>query len=147
MKFNASKCQHLSVTKKRKPKNTRYSVDGQPIDNVSSSKYIGVALNGTLTWSDHIAAITSKANIIISLGHVFISVCVHMYICMCIYVVYVCVCICICACIYVDILYSYTGGIFLFCHWNVFVSSMNMCVYACMGWGQPWSKVSTVKCF
>ena len=61
MKFNASKCQHLSVTKKRKPKNTRYSVDGQPIDKVSSSKYIGVTLNGTLTWSDHIAAITSKA--------------------------------------------------------------------------------------
>ena len=62
MKFNASKCQHLSVTKKRKPKNTRYSVDGQPIDNVSSSKYLGITLNGTLTWSDHIAAITSKAN-------------------------------------------------------------------------------------
>ena len=62
MKFNASKCQHLSVTNKRKPKNTRYSVDGQPIDKVSSSKYLGVTLNGTLTWSDHIAAITSKAN-------------------------------------------------------------------------------------
>ena len=62
MKFNASKCQHLSVTKKRKPKNTRYSVDGQSIDKVSSSKYLGVTLNGTLTWSDHIAAITSKAN-------------------------------------------------------------------------------------
>ena len=62
MKFNASKCQHLSVTKKRKPKNTRYSVDGQPVDKVYSSKYLVVTLNGTLTWSDHIAAITSKAN-------------------------------------------------------------------------------------
>ena len=61
MKLNASKCQHLSVTKKRKPKNTRYSVEGQPIDKVSSSKYIGVTLNFTLTWSDHITAITSKA--------------------------------------------------------------------------------------
>ena len=30
---------------------------------MSSSKYFGVTLNGTLTaWSDHIAAITSKAN-------------------------------------------------------------------------------------
>ena len=64
MKFNASKCQtYLSNEEKRKPKNTRYSVDGQPIDKVSSSKYLGVTLNGTLTWINHIAAITSKANI------------------------------------------------------------------------------------
>ena len=32
MKFNASKCQHIAITKKPKPVNTRYMVDGQAID-------------------------------------------------------------------------------------------------------------------
>ena len=45
---------------------------------------------------------------------------------------------CMCICGHTMFVY------FLFCHWNVLVSSMNMCV--CMsvwGGGQPWSKVST----
>ena len=63
-----------------------------------------------------------------------------MYICMCIYVVYVYMCMYMCMCICGYTMFVY----FLLCHWNVLVSSMNMCV--CMsvwGGGQPWSKVST----
>ena len=49
MKFNASKCQHLTITRKRKPLQTQYSVDGNQIDKVHAAKYLGVTFTGNLT--------------------------------------------------------------------------------------------------
>ena len=89
-----------------------------------------------------IRRLASMPNQVSSLYNMYARVCPHvyMYVHLCSYVDYVYMCMYMCMCICGHTMFVY----FLFCHWNVLVSSMNMCV--CMsvwGGGQPWSKVST----
>ena len=61
MAFNASKCQHLTITRKKQQSVFNYSVDKQVIPKVTSHKYLGVTISSDMTFKEHIANIRSKA--------------------------------------------------------------------------------------
>jgi len=60
MLFNISKCKHLTISNKRLPLNSEYKIDY--ITKVVSAKYLGVTITQNLSWKEHIAKITNKAN-------------------------------------------------------------------------------------
>jgi hypothetical protein len=62
MSFNAKKCHVLTVTRKRKPVSTSYTLHGEVLQQVDKAKYLGVELTKDLHWGAHIQAITAKAN-------------------------------------------------------------------------------------
>jgi hypothetical protein len=62
MLFNADKCFVLPVTRKHNPIKSTYSLHNQNLEEVKSSKYLGVELTKTLNWGDHVAAVCEKAN-------------------------------------------------------------------------------------
>ena len=62
MKFNASKCVHLTITRKKSPLITTYTIDNSIIQQNKSAKYLGVTITDNLSWSEHITNITNKAN-------------------------------------------------------------------------------------
>ena len=62
MKFNPSKCQILSVTRKKYPIKFQYKLHNEALENVKSAKYLGITLTSDLSWNKHIATVTSKAN-------------------------------------------------------------------------------------
>ena len=62
MKFNASKCQVLTVTNKCFPVETDYFLHGQALKNVKSAKYLDLTITKDIKWHTNIHNITSKAN-------------------------------------------------------------------------------------
>jgi hypothetical protein len=64
MDFNPSKCTVLRVmpSQKKKARETNYSLHGQTLEVTSDSKYLGVTINSTLTWSKHVDITAGKAN-------------------------------------------------------------------------------------
>ena len=62
MKFNATKCQAMSITNKRKPITYDYHLHEQTLEKVDSAKYLGIEISKNMKWNNHIAHITSKAN-------------------------------------------------------------------------------------
>ncbi len=62
MRFNATKCQVLRVTKKRKQVPASYSIHGHTLELVDSAKYLGVHLDSQMSFNTHVDSITSKAN-------------------------------------------------------------------------------------
>jgi hypothetical protein len=62
MKFNASKCQVIRITNKRKPVLTSYSIHGHELELVNSSKYLGVHLDSKLNFNMHVDTVAKKAN-------------------------------------------------------------------------------------
>ena len=62
MQFNPSKCQVLHITRKVKPRNTKYILYNVELESASAAKYIGVAIADDLSWSPHIDNTTKKAN-------------------------------------------------------------------------------------
>ena len=62
MEFHPTKCQTLSITRSRKPLQPSYVPHGHTLENVSSAKYLGVTINNTVSWDDHINNTFSKAN-------------------------------------------------------------------------------------
>ena len=61
MKFNANKCKHLVMTKK-KIMRTSYKLSGSQVPAVSIEKDLGVQVSSSLSWNDHIDLIISKGN-------------------------------------------------------------------------------------
>jgi hypothetical protein len=59
--FNASKCQHLSITRKIKQSHFNYKVAQQVIEKTTSHKYLGVTITSDLSWNEHVANLKSKA--------------------------------------------------------------------------------------
>ena len=62
MEFHPAKCQTLSITRSRKPLQPSYVLHGHTLENVSSAKCLGVTINNTVSWDDHIINTRSKAN-------------------------------------------------------------------------------------
>ena len=62
MQFNISKCVHLPITNKTKPRSHQYSLFGHPLSKVASHLYLGVNLDFKLSWAKHITEITSKSS-------------------------------------------------------------------------------------
>ena len=62
MEFHPAKCQTLSITRNRKPLQPSYVLHGHYLENVSSAKYLGVTINNTVSWDDHISNTCSKAD-------------------------------------------------------------------------------------
>ena len=65
MSFNPSKCSVIRITtgrRKKKVYQSSYTLHGQKLEVVDSSKYLGVKVTSDLTWSSHIADGAGKAN-------------------------------------------------------------------------------------
>ncbi len=62
MRFNASKCQVLQVTNKRKIIPASYTIHGQILEVVDSAKYLGINIDSRLNFNAHIDSVTKKAN-------------------------------------------------------------------------------------
>ncbi len=61
MYFNVSKCYCLTITTKRQISHFQYTLNGSPLTRVSSSKYLGVTVDGKLSWGPDVAEVTAKA--------------------------------------------------------------------------------------
>jgi len=59
-----SLCEHLTITNKRNvnPINSAYKLNDQILNKVTKAKYLGVTINQTLSWHDHIINICNNAN-------------------------------------------------------------------------------------
>jgi hypothetical protein len=62
MSFNPSKCEVIRITKKRNPILATYTIHSHDLSFVKNGRYLGVHISEKLTWNDHIAATTKKAN-------------------------------------------------------------------------------------
>jgi len=63
MLFNLDKCEVLRVTMKRKNLiEAEYTIHGQPLKTISSSKYMGLILDAKMNYNEHISNISKKAN-------------------------------------------------------------------------------------
>jgi len=62
MLFNILKCEHLTISNKQLPLNSKYKIDNTVIKKVASAKYLGVTISQNLSWKEHSTKITDKAN-------------------------------------------------------------------------------------
>ena len=62
MRFSATKCHIIRVSRTRDQKHFNYSLTGQVLEEVMDAKHLGVTLSNDLEWSKHIATMTNKAN-------------------------------------------------------------------------------------
>ena len=62
MSYSASKCKHLSLTKKQKPLETTYFLAGNILSKYAREKDLGVLANSKLSWHDHFVNKVNKAN-------------------------------------------------------------------------------------
>jgi hypothetical protein len=62
MQFHLAKCTVLTVTNRRNPIVTEYTIRGQLLAAVTSARYLGFTITDKVNWSQHIDSITKKAN-------------------------------------------------------------------------------------
>ncbi|MEW8542121.1 MAG: reverse transcriptase domain-containing protein, partial [Candidatus Thiodiazotropha sp.] len=62
MAFHPDKCNVLRVTRAKSPVQFSYHLKGQQLEEVTTSKYLGVDLSSSLQWKDHIDRTVKKAN-------------------------------------------------------------------------------------
>ncbi|KAL8607399.1 hypothetical protein ACOMHN_024424 [Nucella lapillus] len=63
MEFHPDKCSVLTVQRSRKPTpEVAYTLHGQQLEHVSSTKYLGVTIQSDGKWDQHITSIANKAN-------------------------------------------------------------------------------------
>ena len=62
LKFNISKCEVLTVTRKRHPFRYDYKLNNNSLKDVTQVKDLGVTISPDLTWDTHINTILARAN-------------------------------------------------------------------------------------
>lgn len=62
LKFNTSKCEVLTVTRKHLPFRYDYKLSNSLFKHVSEVKDLGVTISSDITWDTHINSIFAKAN-------------------------------------------------------------------------------------
>ena len=62
MKFNVKKCKTLSITRCRNPVVFTYHLDGSPLEHVDNYKDLGMVVDKTLSWSQHVQTVISKSS-------------------------------------------------------------------------------------
>ncbi|CAB4026490.1 Hypothetical predicted protein, partial [Paramuricea clavata] len=62
MKFNASKCKVLTITRKKSPAITDYRLGNVILQRAHQEKDLGIIVKSNLSWDSHIFSIVSKAN-------------------------------------------------------------------------------------
>jgi len=62
MTFNVQKCEFIRITQKKRPIVYQYTLYNNVLQEVTHTTYLGLTINSTLSWSEHIRRITSKAN-------------------------------------------------------------------------------------
>ena len=63
MEFNPDKSEIIRITNRRKKKIvTNYSIHEHQLKEVKGAKYLGVTIDRTLSWNEHINNVTKKAN-------------------------------------------------------------------------------------
>ena len=62
MQFHPQKCNVIQISKKARPIRTSYHLHGHTLEEVDSTKYLGVTIQNTFSWNDHITSVCKKAN-------------------------------------------------------------------------------------
>ena len=62
MFYHPAKCQTVHITNKKHPLQYVYTIHGQTLETVDSTKHLGINLNRFLSWKPHIDSITKRAN-------------------------------------------------------------------------------------
>ena len=62
MEFHPQKCSTLRVSRKKDKTAPAYELHGQNIENVRTTKYLGVNIQDNMQWESHIDSITKKAS-------------------------------------------------------------------------------------
>ena len=63
MCFNDKKCEYMRISRRRRNPITRiYTINGQPLTEVQSTKYLGVTTTQDLDWSTHISKLLARTN-------------------------------------------------------------------------------------
>ena len=62
MEFHPKKCKLLTITNKKKPVPTTYTIHDEKLQKVDNAKYLGMTLNQNLKWKTHITLTIKKAN-------------------------------------------------------------------------------------
>jgi hypothetical protein len=62
MEFHPEKCQVLHISNKRNPLEYNYNIHGHILKEAETSKYLGINLNRTLSWNNHINTVAKKAS-------------------------------------------------------------------------------------
>ncbi len=67
MKFNADKCNALKITRARSPLDYKYKLHDHTLEEVDSSKYLGVTIQNDLKWNQHVSNTSGKATKVLNL--------------------------------------------------------------------------------
>ena len=62
MKFNAKKCQIITLARGRRPFIHFYTLCNHILESVSDAKYLGILVSNDLSWSPHINSVFNRAN-------------------------------------------------------------------------------------
>ena len=60
--FHPDKCTTLAVTRSRRVHRHQYRLHGRDLELETSARYLGVIVNGDVTWDEHIDSMCAKAN-------------------------------------------------------------------------------------
>lgn len=62
MQFHPDKCETITITRKRAPLKSSYTLRGHQLKHTDQAKYLGVSLTSKLDWTPHINSKVAKAN-------------------------------------------------------------------------------------
>ena len=62
MRFNATKCNIMRISRSRNPLTRMYSLCNHVLSEVDTAKYLGINQSSELSWSPHVSSVVSKAN-------------------------------------------------------------------------------------